>query len=370
MACHPAGQNPISSISSNQTGIPNATNSSSVNTSQTGIPAVSPFAGSPNQSPQYATNFYPDWILPDYTPSPPALDPDKKTIVVTYGLFGSLIKALVKDQANVIYLVLNREDIRSYRPSAQDIETLNKADLVMENGLGLETGLLPALNEARNKGVRFFTASDYVDYHRQGWKEYKPYIPIDQSQEVVFPYIWMDYFAMANNLFAFYDKQADFALNLDMTKIKIGNAVSELYFWDHAVQAVLLNVIPPENRVIITDQEPLQFCHYFSSDYKVIVLDLPGLRDSSRISAANLNTLKKAVVDNQAKAVFLKPGIPPDVEAAITRETGVKLVEFNTCAITYQKYQGDIVERGYNNISDIYLVALPIGLGRTASTGP
>ena len=93
----------------------------------------------------------------------------KKSIVVTYSVLGALVKDLVGNQANVIVSIPNGLDPHEWEPSARDIETINKADLVIENGLGLEGGLAKTLETAKNRGVKVFTASDHITI-RQRWQ--------------------------------------------------------------------------------------------------------------------------------------------------------------------------------------------------------
>ena len=95
----------------------------------------------------------------------------KKSIVVTYSILGSIIKDLVGDKGNVTVSIPNGLDPHEWEPSAKDIETINKADLVIENGLGLEGGMQKTLQVARDNGVKFFTASDYITVRHVGTGE-------------------------------------------------------------------------------------------------------------------------------------------------------------------------------------------------------
>ena len=61
--------------------------------------------------------------------------PDAKSVVVTYSVLGSVVKDLVGDAATVTVLMPNGADPHEWSPSAQDIETMTKADLLVENGL-------------------------------------------------------------------------------------------------------------------------------------------------------------------------------------------------------------------------------------------
>jgi zinc/manganese transport system substrate-binding protein len=98
----------------------------------------------------------------------PTATSGKPSIVVTYSILGSVVKALVGDQASVTVSIPNGLDPHEWEPSAKDIEAINKADLVIENGLGLEGGMQKTLESARASGVKFFTASDHIDVRHVG----------------------------------------------------------------------------------------------------------------------------------------------------------------------------------------------------------
>ncbi len=75
----------------------------------------------------------------------------QKTIVVTYSILGSIVKDLVSDKAIVIVSMPNGQDPHEWEPSAKDIETLTKADMIVQNGLGLEGGMEKALAQAKEE---------------------------------------------------------------------------------------------------------------------------------------------------------------------------------------------------------------------------
>ena len=92
----------------------------------------------------------------------------QKTIVVTYSILGAVVKDLVGDKATVIVSMPNGQDPHEWEPSAKDIETLTKADLIVQNGLGLEGGMEKALEQAKEAKVKFFTASDHITVRKVG----------------------------------------------------------------------------------------------------------------------------------------------------------------------------------------------------------
>ena len=87
---------------------------------------------------------------------------DPRSIVVTTEVLGSVVNEVVGDAADVTTLMGSGADPHSWAPSARDVELIMEAALIVENGFGLEEGLLGVLDEARAEGVPVFTASDHV----------------------------------------------------------------------------------------------------------------------------------------------------------------------------------------------------------------
>ena len=69
-------------------------------------------------------------------------------IVVTTAVLGAVVRDLVGDRATVSVLMGDGVDPHEWSPSAQDIEALHHADLVVANGLGLEA----AIDERARRG--------------------------------------------------------------------------------------------------------------------------------------------------------------------------------------------------------------------------
>jgi len=75
--------------------------------------------------------------------------PGRRTIITTYAVLGAAVKDLAGDAFTVTSAIPNGLDVHEWEPSAKDIEALTKADLIVENGLGLEGGMGKALDQAR-----------------------------------------------------------------------------------------------------------------------------------------------------------------------------------------------------------------------------
>ncbi len=250
----------------------------------------------------------------------------KKSIVVTYSILGSIVKELVGDKAGVTVSVPNGLDPHEWEPSAKDIETVNKADLIIENGLGLEGGMEKTLQVARNNGVKFFTASDYITVRHVGPGEGIPSGDPDQAIGAPDPHLWLDPLTMKSVVSALVPALMK-DLNLDVAA-QAGDLENRLDSLNAEVANTVAQ-IPQENSKLVTGHESMG---YFAQLYgfKLVGVIIPGLSSQAGASAADLAALKKAIQDNQVKVIFTELGTSPAVAKAIGDETGVKVVEITT----------------------------------------
>jgi zinc/manganese transport system substrate-binding protein len=253
----------------------------------------------------------------------------KKSIVVTYSVLGSIVKDLIGDKANVTVSIPNGLDPHEWEPSAKDIEKINKSDLVIENGLGLEGGMEKTLDAARSKGVRFFTASDYIMVRHVGQGEGIPSGDPDQALGAADPHLWMDPLNMKSIIGALsVELKNDF--NLDVTN-QAQNMEGQLDSLNTEIANIMAQA-PLNNRKLVTGHESMG---YFAQRYnfKLVGVIIPSLSSQAEVSAADLAALKKAIEDNQVKAIFTELGTSPAVAKAIGDETRVKVVELTTHAL-------------------------------------
>ena len=256
-------------------------------------------------------------------------DSSKKSIVVTYSILGSIVKDLVGDQATVIVSIPNGLDPHEWEPSAKDIETINKADLVIENGLGLESGMEKTLETARNNGVKFFTASDYVTIRHVRTGEGIPSGDPDQAIGAADPHLWMDPVMMKSVVGALVPVLIN-DLNLDVAAqaTDLENQLASL----NTEVANIVAQIPQADRKLVTGHESMG---YFAQRYnfKLVGVIIPSLSSQAEVSAADLAVLKQAIEDNSVKAIFTELGTSPAVAQAIGDETVVQVIELTTHAL-------------------------------------
>jgi zinc/manganese transport system substrate-binding protein len=251
---------------------------------------------------------------------------NKKTIVVTYSILGSLVKELVGDQANVVISMPNGQDPHEWEPSARDIETLTHADLIVQNGLGLEGGMEKALAQAQAAGVKFFMASDHITVRTVGAGEGVPSSDPDQVIGAKDPHLWMDPIDMKQIVAALaVELQSQLGLDVKQRAADLENRLDTL---DQQITD-LVSTLPESQRQLVTGHESLG---YFAVRYhfKLIGAIVPSLTTQAEVSASELSALKEVILKSQARAIFTELGTPPAVAESIGQETGVKVVSIST----------------------------------------
>ena len=250
---------------------------------------------------------------------------DRKRIVVTYSILGSLVKEAVGDRADVVEIMPNGADPHEWEPSAKDIAQLNAADLIVRNGLGLEGGLKRALDRAAEKGVPTFVASDHITVRTVGQGEGLPNGDPDQTVGATDPHLWMDPLTLEDVITALGPALAERGID---ASAGVATVTGELSRLNDQVSRIL-STVPAANRNLVTGHESLG---YFANRYGFTLVGaiIPSLTTQAGASASALSQLVAKVRQLHVRAIFTEIGTPPQVAEAIGSETGVTVIELAT----------------------------------------
>jgi zinc/manganese transport system substrate-binding protein len=252
---------------------------------------------------------------------------DKSTsIVVTYSILGSIVQELLGDKAAVTISIPDGLDPHEWAPSAKDIEAINHASLVIENGLGLEEGMEDTLDTARDNGIDFFTCSDHITIRHVGAGEGIPSDDPDQAVGAADPHLWMDPVAMKEIVSALSSRlMTDYDIDVSSRTADLGNQLDDLT----SEIAGMVAAIPDDNRKLVTGHESMG---YFANRFGFTLIGaiIPSLSSQAEVSASELAELAQLIEENDVKAIFTEIGTSTAVAEAISEETGVRVVELTT----------------------------------------
>jgi zinc/manganese transport system substrate-binding protein len=250
----------------------------------------------------------------------------KKTIVVSYSILGSAVKDLVGETFDLVVAIPDGMDPHEWEPSAKDIETINKAALVVENGLGLEGGMEKALGQARKAGVKFFSASDHIAVRTVGAGEGIPSGDPDQAIGAQDPHLWTDPLAVKAVVDALADEiKAEFKVDLLKRRADLDSRLVAL----DAEVAASVSKVPAERRKLVTGHESMG---YFAQRYgfKLVGAVVPSLSSQAESSAGELAALKKLITANGVKVIFTELSENPKVAQALAAEAKVEAIPLIT----------------------------------------
>jgi zinc/manganese transport system substrate-binding protein len=239
------------------------------------------------------------------------------------------VKDLVGDQFEVQVSMPNGLDPHEWEPSAKDIEAMNKASLIVANGLGLEGGMEGALAQAAQAGVPFFTASEHIAIRTVKEGQGLPTGDEDQAVGAQDPHLWLDPLRLKTVVSALAaDIKIRFGTDLSARAIDLGARLDALTV---QIQAQVAE-IPAEKRLLVTGHESLG---YFADAFGFTLVGaiVPSLSTRAEVSASDMADLKNTMKGRKVSVIFTELGTPPKVAQALGTEVGLKVVEITTHAL-------------------------------------
>jgi zinc/manganese transport system substrate-binding protein len=212
--------------------------------------------------------------------------------------------------APVTTLVPPGSDPHAFEPSLRDREDVEEADLVVSNGLDLETSLLDVLDTVAGDGTVFEMAG-----------------AIDTLGDD--PHVWQDPARVAAALPALADALVGAGLDAGAIDACTVAYTSELTALDAEIEG-LVATLPDDRRVLVTNHDSLG---YFADRYGFDVLGtvIPAPTTLAETNAADLEDLATAIESTGVPAIFAEEQhAAADVEALADRVGDVQVVELHT----------------------------------------
>jgi zinc/manganese transport system substrate-binding protein len=238
----------------------------------------------------------------------------ERSVVVTTNILGDVTRAVVGEQAEVSVLMGPNADPHSFGVSAQQAARLERAGLVVHNGLGLEEGVQHHVDAARAAGVATFAAAEAVD-------------PIaftsDGGPGQLDPHFWTDPQRVRRVVDLVADEVIAHVRGVDEAVVRAnaaryGAAVDEL---DTALTAQFAR-IPAERRKLVTNHHVFG---YLARRYgfEVVGAVVPSGTTLASPSAADLESLATAVRSAGVPAVFADSSQPDRLAHVLADRAGV-----------------------------------------------
>lgn len=217
---------------------------------------------------------------------------DALTVYATTGYLADAV-ANIAPEAEITTMVGPGGDPHTYQPSTKDIETIQKSDVVLWNGLHLEAQMIDMLESLGDKQLAVGDAlpKDLL----LAWPETD-----DKGNPLHDPHVWNSPKAwslvvgyVADKLGEIDPQNADeYQANADAYIGKIAAAAAE-------AEELLAGV--PAPRILITGHDAF---NYFGDTYDLKVYATDFVSTEAKLSANELSELAKLIADNQVPVIF------------------------------------------------------------------
>ena len=231
-------------------------------------------------------------------------------VVATTSILGDVATRVGGPDATVRTLIPVGADPHVYAPSARDAAALRQADVVVANGLGLESGLQSLLRSARSDGANVVEVGPAA----------RPRNGPDGRRD---PHFWTDprrmelaAQAIARALAARADPATGRRIGLRGRAFR-----AALVREDGRVRREVARV-PAGRRVLVTNHHVLgYFAHRYG--FRVVGAIIPSTSTLATASAADIATLARTIRRHRVPAIFVDSTSPRRLADVLAREAGL-----------------------------------------------
>ncbi len=245
-----------------------------------------------------------------------SVEDDKLNIVATTTMLADLSMVIGGARVTVDGLMGPGIDPHLYQASAGDVSLMQKADVVIYNGLHLEGKMGEIFKNLSAQGPTVICIEEGLDESKLlAWED---------DSSVHDPHIWFDVSlweaaakTVASGLSeADPDGKSDYEANLDSYLKELEE--TDTYIRNRSAE------LPEEQRVLVTAHDAFQ---YFGKAYGFEVRGLQGISTDAEAGTADVSDLANFIVERQIKAIFVESSVPPKTIEAL--QAAVKARDFD-----------------------------------------
>ena len=263
-------------------------------------------------------------------------NPEKKLTVLTsfYPIYISTIN-VTKNIADIQVVNMTKPQtgcLHDYQLTPEDLKTLEKADVFIVNGAGMEAFLDKALKQQPN--LKIIEASQGIDLLKDANGEDNPHVWVSISNDILQVRNIAEQLSSIDSAHA-----AQYKSNAEEYINKLETLRAKMH----------QNLDGVKNTNIITFHEAFPyFAKEFNLHIAAVIEREPGTEPSPKELEETINTIR----DSQITALFTEPQYPAKAAETIARETGAKLYALDPAV------SGDLTLDAYINIMEQNLQTL------------
>ena len=224
----------------------------------------------------------------------------KMKVVATTTMLTDLAQQIGGDKVEVSGLMKAGVDPHLYQAGAGDVDAMNKADIVVYNGVHLEGkmgAIFDNLHAQKKPTIRVsdgIPSETLLDFEEDGEKTKDPHI----------------WFSVKNWKAAAKEVAKGFSekdpKNKSYYEDHLNAYLAELDNLDKYIRKEVESV-PKDSRILVTAHDAFA---YFARDYGFEVKGIQGISTASEAGTSDISTLAAFIADHKIKAVFVESSVP------------------------------------------------------------
>jgi zinc/manganese transport system substrate-binding protein/manganese/iron transport system substrate-binding protein len=232
------------------------------------------------------------------------------SVVATTTVFADLVTNIGGDRVSVVSIIPAGAGPEDYEPKPDDARKLADADLIVSNGVGLDSFLDPLIDAAGEQSAARLVLGDGI-----------PTIDVDGEPN---PHFWLDPTLVVDHyLPAIAAKLSELdpagATAYEAHRVAYTALVEEL----DAANRSKIETIPPANRKLVTFHDAFP---YFAAHYGFELIGVIVANVGQEPTASELAALVETVRTSGSRAVFSEAQFNPDLARTLADEAGVTQV--------------------------------------------
>lgn len=257
---------------------------------------------------------------------------EKLQVVATTSIIADVVGRVGGDRIDLVTLLPLGADPHAYTATPQDLRTLNQADVVFVNGLGLEEALLPVLSTL-DSAAPVVSVNAAVEPRTMGDAEGSGHDDDGHTHERGDPHTWLD----VANVILWTETIRDTFSTLDPAHASEYAAAAEEYTatlteLDQELRA-RVETLPQARRKLVSDHAELG---YFARAYgfELIGAVTPALSTMAEPSAQELAGLQDQIRAVGVPAIFVSSTVNPQTAAQLAQDLGIEVVTLYTASLS------------------------------------
>jgi len=251
-------------------------------------------------------------------------DEGKLRVVATTTQIGDFAANVGGDLISLTVLLKPNQDAHDFEPSPSQIRALERADVILRNGIGLDAFVTKAVAASASKAIIVTKGIDLRDAEEGGDEDEE-----DASAEAEAasrdPHVW---FSVANakvmvanirdslaaadaaNSATYRDNASRYLAELDGLQSRISQQVAS---------------VPSACRKLVTNHDTVG---YYAQAYGFTVVGsvIPSVSSEAKPSASDVADIVRKIGEQKVPAIFAETSINPALTNQVGREAGVKVI--------------------------------------------